>query len=222
MLDWRIKMKERTNQFLEHFVSLHQDLCPVQTDILNVCETLLNVYQKGGKVLICGNGGSCADGDHIVGELMKGFLLKRPLDQKMKDKFTQCYGEEGTLIAEKLQCGLPTISLNAHAALISAFSNDVDPRLIYAQQVMGFAVEGDAVIGISTSGNAANVEYALMAAKAVGAVSIALTGRDGGKIGKIADYSVIVPARETYRIQEYHLAIYHLISAYIESEIFTD
>ncbi len=214
-------MKERTAQLCSHFFNLHQDLIPFKSYILDICETLLKVYQKGGKVLICGNGGSCADADHIVGELMKGFLLKRPLSKEIQDKFEQNYGAEGAAVAEKLQCGLPAVSLNAHAALMSAFSNDVDPELVYAQQVMGYAVEGDAVIGISTSGNAANVAYALMAAKAAGAVSIALTGRDGGKIGKIADYCFIAPEKETYRIQEYHLAVYHLICAYVESEIFS-
>lgn len=214
-------MKERTTQILEDFFDIHQHLRPLEAHILNVCGILLKVYQNGGKVLICGNGGSCADSDHIVGELMKGFLLKRPLNKEVKDKFKQYYGAEGTAMAEKLQRGLPAISLNAHASLMSAFSNDVDSELIYAQQVMGYATEGDVVIGISTSGNAANVAYALMSAKAAGAISIALTGRDGGKIGKIADYSVIAPEEETYRIQEYHLAIYHLICAYVESEIFS-
>jgi len=213
-------MKERTTQHCDLFFDNHQDLIPLKASILSICEVLLKVYQNGGKVLICGNGGSCADSDHIVGELMKGFLLKRPLSQPIQEKFKQYYGTEGAAIAEKLQCGLPAISLNAHASLMSAFSNDVNADLIYAQQVMGYAAKGDAVIGISTSGNAVNVAYALMAAKVAGAVSIALTGRDGGKIGEIADYSVIVPEIETYRIQEYHIAIYHLICAYVESETF--
>ncbi len=214
-------MKERTTQLWKQFFNLHQDLCPAESSILSVYETLLNVYRNKGKVLICGNGGSCADGDHIVGELMKGFLLKRPLDRETQDTFRQLYGAQGAVLAEKLQCGLPAISLNAHAALMSAFSNDVDPELVYAQQVMGYAAPGDAVIGISTSGNAANVAYALMAAKAAGAVPIALSGRDGGRLAKIADCSVIAPEQETYRIQEYHLAIYHLICACVESELFS-
>jgi len=213
-------MKERTMQQCLQFFDRNPDLLPLKRDILKVCETMVNTYRNGGKVLICGNGGSCADGDHIVGELMKGFLLKRPLNQDTQNQFRQNYGAEGALLAEKLQCGLPAISLNAHAALMSAFSNDVDPELVYAQQVMGYAREGDMVIGISTSGNATNVAYALMAAKTAGAAAIALTGRDGGKIGAIADCSVIVPAQETYRIQEYHLAVYHFLCAYTESEIF--
>lgn len=213
-------MKERTEQFCKEFFNLHQDLQPLKETMLQVCETLVKGYRNGGKLLVCGNGGSCADGDHIVGELMKGFLLKRPLNPETQDQLKKSFGDAGALLAEKLQCGLPAISLNAHAALLSAFSNDVDPELIYAQQVMGYAKKGDAVIGISTSGNAANVGYALMAAKTAGAVSVALTGRDGGKIARIADYSLIVPAQETYRIQEYHLIVYHFICAVIESEIF--
>lgn len=213
-------MKERTLQQWNQFFELHPDLLVFKSEISNICEALLKVYRNGGKVLICGNGGSCADGDHIVGELMKGFLLKRPLSKDIQDKFAKYYGTEGAMLAEKLQCGLPAVSLNSHAALMSAFSNDVSPELVYAQQVMGYAVQGDAVIGISTSGSASNVVYALMAAKTAGAMSIALTGRDGGKIGKLADYSLIAPAKETFRIQEYHLAVYHLICAYVESEMF--
>lgn len=214
-------MKERTLEFCRQFFDRHQDLLPLQENIRRVCETLVEVYRNGGKLLVCGNGGSCADGGHIVGELMKGFLLKRPLDPDTQGRLREDFGNEGALLAEKLQGGLPAISLNAHAALLSAFSNDVDPELVYAQQVMGYAKKGDAVIGISTSGNAANVAYALMAAKTAGAVSVALTGRDGGKIARLADCSLIVPAQETYRIQEYHLAVYHLICAVVESELFS-
>lgn len=213
-------MKERTAQNWNRFFELHQDLLVHKPELLSVCEALLKVYRNGGKVLLCGNGGSCADGDHIVGELMKGFLLKRPLPEEVQNRLKESYGAEGMHLAEKLQCGLPAISMNAHAALMSAFSNDVDPELVYAQQVMGYASKGDAVVGISTSGNAANVTYALIAAKTAGALTIALTGRDGGKIGKIADCCFIAPAEETYRIQEYHLAVYHQICAYVESELF--
>ncbi|WP_444658183.1 D-sedoheptulose-7-phosphate isomerase [Caproiciproducens sp. R2] len=214
-------MKERTLEFCRQFFDRHRDLLPLREDIRRACEILVGVYRGGGKLLICGNGGSCADGDHIVGELMKGFLLKRPLDPDTQRLLKEDFGNEGALLAEKLQGGLPAISLNAHSALLSAFGNDADPELVYAQQVMGYAKKGDAVIGISTSGNAANVAYALMAAKAAGAVAVALTGRDGGKIARLADCSLIVPAQETYRIQEYHLAVYHLICAVVESEMFS-
>ncbi len=213
-------MKQRTEQLYKDFFDRQGNLLPLKNNILDVCNVLLHTYQNGGKVLICGNGGSCADSGHIVGELMKGFLLKRPLGKELLNRFEQIGGAEGLAAAQKLQQGLPAISLNAHTALISAFSNDVDPDLVYAQQVIGYAAKGDAVIGISTSGNSLNIAYALMAAKAAGAVSIALSGRDGGKIGKIADYGVIAPESETYHIQECHLAVYHFICAYIESEMF--
>lgn len=213
-------MKERTEQLWNQFFTRRPDLLSLQGNVERVCEILTAVYRNGGKVLICGNGGSCADGGHIVGELMKGFLLRRPLGSDVRECFARLYGADGEKIAGRLQCGLPAISLNAHGALMSAFSNDVDPELVYAQQVMGYAVPGDAVIGISTSGNAANVASALMAAKVCGASAIALTGRDGGKIAKIADCSVISPQQETYRIQEDHLSLYHLICAFTESELF--
>jgi len=213
-------MKLRTQQQISDFFELNSELVKIKGSIIKVCEILLNVYQQGGKVLICGNGGSCADADHIVGELMKGFLLQRPLQEVIKSKFRTQFGEEGDYIAQKLQGSLPAISLGAHGALISAFSNDVDAELIYAQQVMGYARLGDAVIGISTSGNARNIASALMTAKVLGVTSVGLTGRDGGEIAKIGEYNIIVPKEETYRIQEYHLIIYHFICAYVESEIF--
>lgn len=214
-------MKDRTKQLVEDFFGEHEELNVLKHNIFNVCNVLLDVYKNNGKVLICGNGGSCADADHIVGELMKGFILKRPLNEDIKQKFKSVYGEEGELIGESLQGGLPAISLNVHSALMSAFSNDVSSELIYAQQVMGYATKCDAVIGISTSGNAANIANALMTANVMGVKTIALSGRDGGKISKISDYSIIVPKQETYKIQEYHLMIYHLICAFVESEMFS-
>lgn len=213
-------MKDRTTQLCSRFFEEHPDLLFMKTLLSEIGKVWLKTYQSGGKILVCGNGGSCADGDHIVGELMKGFLLKRPLPPDVKIQFAKDYGEKGVFMAEQLQCGLPAISLNAHAALISAFCNDVDPELVYAQQVLGYARKEDMVVGISTSGNAENVAYALMTAKTMGVKTMALTGRDGGKIAKIADYSLIVPQLETYRIQEAHMAIYHFLCAFTESEIF--
>lgn len=213
-------MKERTKQSAARFFDQHKDLAHLKEPILKVCSMLLETYRAGGKLLICGNGGSCADAEHIVGELMKGFLLKRPLDEGLKDRFTHLFGDSGQAIAQKLQTGLPAIALDAHTALNSAFSNDVDADLVYAQQVIGYAKAEDLVLGISTSGNAKNVLYALMAAKAKGAKSAALSGRDGGKLAKIADCCVVAPAEETYQIQEFHILIYHFICAFVESELF--
>lgn len=213
-------MKKRTTIQIEAFFKEHENLMPLKEDIMHVCQLLLNVYEKGGKLLICGNGGSCADSDHMVGELMKGFLLKRPVNEKMKRIFKDLYGDEGIEIVEKLQGALPAISLNAHAALMSAFGNDVDASLVYAQQVFGYCEPKDAVIGISTSGNAENVAKALKTAHALGASTIAFSGRDGGKLKQIADYSIVVPKNETYQIQEVTLIIYHFICIFVESEIF--
>lgn len=213
-------MKERTLKLSDCFFNRHMDLQFMRQDILSACDLVLDTYRNGGKLLICGNGGSCADSDHIVGEMMKGFLLKRPLEAGLKAKFQQYFGEDGREVAEKLQGSLPAISLNSHTAFNTAFINDVDAVLNYAQQVMGYAKTEDTVIGISTSGNARNVYYAFMAAKVKGVKCIAVTGMDGGKLTAVADCCLIAPADETYRIQEYHLAIYHFICAYVESEMF--
>jgi D-sedoheptulose 7-phosphate isomerase len=213
-------MKERTKQKVDFFFSRHSNLEFMKDNIMQACELILEMYHKGGKLLICGNGGSCADSDHIVGELMKGFLLQRPLDIELKEKFKQYFGEDGWKVAEKLQCSLPAISLNNQNAFSTAFSNDVDGVLTYAQQVIGYGKKEDIIIGISTSGNAKNVYYAFMAAKVREIKCIALSGKDGGRLVSIADCCMIVPADETYLIQEYHLIIYHFICSFIESEMF--
>ncbi|GAA0750983.1 MULTISPECIES: SIS domain-containing protein [Clostridium] len=213
-------MKARTKKNLEDFFKRNNQLIPIKKEILEICEAITYCYENGGQVLICGNGGSSSDSDHIVGELMKGFLLQRPLEKKLIERFKSLYGEYGEDISKKLQRALPAISLNTQTALISAFNNDVDPDLTYAQQVMGYGRCGDIVIGISTSGNAINVYNALITGKAIGAKTIAFTGRDGGKISKISDYSFIAPEKETYLIQEYHLIVYHFVCMYVESELF--
>ncbi|HBM75123.1 MAG TPA: phosphoheptose isomerase [Clostridiaceae bacterium] len=213
-------MKDRTMENMKFFFGKHEDLLFMKEDILKACSMICGSYGSGGKVLTCGNGGSCADSDHIVGELMKGFLLKRPLGLRLKEKFKSRFGDEGYEVSCKLQSCLPAISLTAQSALCTAYSNDVDPQLVFAQQVIGYAKQGDIIIGISTSGNAKNVYYAFMAAAAVGAKCIALTGMDGGRLRSIADCALIAPSNETYIIQEYHIAIYHFICSFVESEIF--
>ena len=132
-------MKKRTIKIADSFFVRHRDLQFMKQDILRACNFVLEAYRKGGKLLICGNGGSCADSDHIVGELMKGFFLKRPLDAALKDKFYQYFGEAGREVAEKLQGSLPAISLSAHISFNTAFINDVDAATNYAQQVIGYA-----------------------------------------------------------------------------------
>lgn len=213
-------MKEITQNFINSFFERHPDLLPLQERILQACNTLITAFQNGNKLLLCGNGGSCADCDHIAGEFLKGFLLKRPVDEDLKNIMVEKYGEAGSEIAGKLQQGLPTISLNTHSAAISAFENDVDPELIYAQQVLAYGKSGDVLIGISTSGSAKNVAAAVMTANGLGLHTIGLTGKDGGKLAQLAQLSLVMPQCETYRIQEDHLAVYHLLCAVVEYEIF--
>ena len=181
---------------------------------------LVNCYRNGGKLLLCGNGGSCADCDHIVGELMKGFLKKRPLTTEQKAKMTSLSPllEEETL--SKLQGGLPAISLPSITALNSAFCNDVDPELIYAQSVMAMGKTGDVLIAMSTSGNAKNVFAAAMVAKGLGLTVIGLTGMDGGKLREISDICIRVPETETFKVQELHLPVYHYLCAATEQAFF--
>lgn len=213
-------MKQVTEQYIASFFERRSDLRFLQPQIVNVVNMLVSAFSSGNKLLLCGNGGSCADCEHIAGELLKGFLLKRPLKQTMIDDLAQRYGEQGKEIGEKLQQGLPAISLGTHAAAISAFANDVDASLVYAQQVLAYGQAGDILLGISTSGNAQNVSAAMMTAKSLDLRTIALTGRDGGKLTQLADVSLIMPQQETYRIQEDHLAIYHLLCAAVEYELF--
>ena len=213
-------MKQVTEAYIASFFARHEDLRFLQPQILEVTEMLTNAFRNGNKLLLCGNGGSCADCEHIAGELLKGFLLKRPVKQELMDDLTQRYGDQGKEIGMKLQQGLPAISLGTHAGAISAFANDVDASLVYAQQVLAYGRAGDVLLGISTSGNAENVSAAMMVAKTLGVRTIGLTGRDGGKLAKLADVSLIMPQQETYRIQEDHLAVYHLLCAVVEYELF--
>ncbi len=184
------------------------------------CEAVINSYRHGGKVLVCGNGGSAADADHIVGELMKSFEGKRPLDDKIKRRLEKTEPQRGHYIAGKLQQGLPAISLNAHTALITATANDLDPALIFAQQVAGYGRAGDVMIAISTSGNSQNVTDAAITAKAMGLTVIGMTGEGGGKLKETCDIIIRVPASRTAEVQEYHLPVYHTLCRVVEEELF--
>ena len=160
-------MKEITQNFVNEFFGRHPDLIPLQAQILQACDMVKTAFQNGNKLLLCGNGGSCADCDHIAGEFLKGFLLKRPVPAEIQNAMTEKYGDMGAEIAGKLQIGLPAISLVTHSAAISAFENDVDPELIYAQPIMAMGRKNDVLIAISTSGNSKNVFGAVKVAKTV-------------------------------------------------------
>ena len=191
---------------------------------LSVCvkkaiDVSIERIKNGGKIVVCGNGGSAADSGHIVGELLKGFVLPRKLSESDKEKFSD-FGDVGKKIAEKLQYGIPAIALSGTEAIATAIINDNGAEMVYAQQAYGLLTDKDVFIGISTSGNAENVRLAMMVAKAKGAFTIALSGKGGGLLKEIADVSIIVNDDTTYRIQEKHLPLYHLYCMCLENEFF--
>lgn len=191
-------------------------------DIEKAIQTLIAHYERKGKLMICGNGGSCADSDHIVGELMKGFLKKRPLSPAAKAAMQSNCPTISEGLLGKLQGGLPAISLPAITALGSAFCNDVDPALVYAQGVLALGQGEDVLLCLSTSGNAENVFYAAQTAKALGLTVIGMTGKTGGKLKDIADICICVPETETFKVQELHLPVYHYLCAAVEAHFFKE
>ena len=207
-------------KYLEELVERYPVLDAVKDDVRKAYELLEACYEQGGKLLIAGNGGSCADAEHIVGELMKGFVKRR----EVSDSFAECLRSadevRGAELAKKLQGGLPAIALTGHAGLSTAYLNDVDGDLIFAQQTYGYGRPGDVLIGISTSGNAKNVMYAMTVAKALGMKTIGLNGKDGGALKREADVSVVVPETETFKIQELHLPVYHALCLMLEERFF--
>jgi len=192
----------------------------VRESVNSFAADLVELYRRGGVLFVAGNGGSAADADHICGELLKGFCSKRRLPDEVKKRFEAAGGAEGSEIAENLQCGLRAISLLSHPGLMSAFANDVDPDLCFAQQLFALARPGDIFLGITTGGGAKNIRKALIAAKALGMRSYLLTGNRHGVCEKFADRVIAVPESETYLIQEEHIAIYHAVCLEVEEKIF--
>jgi D-sedoheptulose 7-phosphate isomerase len=182
---------------------------------------MVAVFEAKGTLLVAGNGGSAADAEHIVGELMKGFVKKRPAPAAFVAKIQEIDRDAARYIGNNIQQGLPSIALSAHTALNTACINDIDGNIIYAQQVYGYGKAGDIFLGISTSGNAQNVLYALITAKAKNMNTIILTGGSGGAAAAYADVSIIVPETETYKIQELHLPIYHTLCLMVEGHFFS-
>lgn len=195
-------------------------LAPCEADINSAFLQLKTTYQNGGKVLVCGNGGSAADSEHIVGELMKGFMQQRKLPEADCAKIKAAAGNHGEYICDNLQGALPAISLVSQSAIVSAFANDVAADMVFAQQVYGYGKKGDCLIGLSTSGMAKNVYFAMHTAKALGLSTIGLTGSSGGALKGICDITICAPSDSTPKIQEYHLPIYHTLCMMIEEELF--
>lgn len=210
------------NKQLEFLIERYPALSVCKDDIEKAYEILEECFASGHKLLIAGNGGSCADGEHIVGELMKGFKLQRKCTEEFAKKLKSIDAERGAELAEKLQGGLPTIALDNHQALNTAYVNDVENGglLTYAQQVYGYGKAGDVLLGISTSGNSKNVAYAAVVARAKGMKVIGLTGAKGGNLASVADVTIKVPETETYMIQELHLPVYHCLCLMLEERFF--
>lgn len=205
---------------LNHLIERYPDLVVCRDDIMATYELLEAAYSNGRKLLVCGNGGSASDSEHIVGELMKEFKLKRKVYSDHAAVLKEIDPELGQTLAEHLQGALPAISLTGHSSLQTAYMNDAVPELVFAQQVNGYGKPGDVFLGISTSGNSKNVLYAAVNAKAKGLKVIGLTGAKENKLMKYADVCIRVPETETYKIQELHLPVYHCLCLMLEDHFF--
>ena len=207
-------------EYLDELIERYPCLAPMKEQIGHAYEILKEAYESGHKLLIAGNGGSAADSEHIAGELMKGFRKRRTLDEALQRRLTMEDTSHGADLARSLQGSLRAIALDGHPGLSTAFANDVDADMIFAQQVCGYGDRDDVFLGISTSGNSKNVDYAVTVAKAKGLSVIGLTGKDGGLLGKRADVAVIVPETETFKIQELHLPVYHALCLMLEDHFY--
>ena len=196
----------------------HLECC--KGNIIIAFEFIRDCYKNGGKLLVCGNGGSAADAEHIVGELMKGFKKARHLASIEVEKLVEIDSLMGRTLADNLQGALPAIALDGHPALTTAYMNDCEPIICFAQQVYGYGCKNDVLFAISTSGNSRNVLYAVVAAKAKGMVVIGLTGENDSKLSAMSDVCIRVPSTETYQIQELHLPIYHCLCLMLEDYFF--
>lgn len=207
-------------EILENLIKRYPPLKGCVKEIREAGKLLIDSYKNNGKLLVCGNGGSSSDSDHIVGELMKSFSKKRPIKSNFAERLKSISNERGTLLASKLESGLSAISLNAHSGLVSAISNDIGGEFIFAQQVIGYGKEEDVLLGISTSGNSQNVVDACITAKAKGMKVIGLVGENGGKMKEYCDVAICVPSLMTADVQEYHLPIYHALCIIAEETFF--
>ena len=205
---------------IEQLISTYPELEICASDIQAAFQTMRDCFSRGDKVVTCGNGGSAADAEHIVGELMKGYLLKRRIPEEIIAKLVSSSPQNGGYLASHLQGALPAISLVSQTSLLSAIANDTAANMVYAQQVYAYGREGDTLIGISTSGNARNVIHAMQVARVLGLHTISLTGPTGGTLKPLCDVCICVPGESTPAIQERHLPIFHVLCAMLEEEFF--
>lgn len=214
-------MKKNTEAIIKEFKENYPNMDYLEKELKRLIEEVVKRVKTGGKILVCGNGGSASDSEHIVGELLKEFYIKRPVEEEFKEKLKGIFKEEElSHVAKSLQGGIPAISLVSQSGFLTAYGNDASFDMAYAQQVYIYGGEKDVFIGLSTSGNSQNVYYAAKIAKAKGLFVIAFTGETGGKLKEVSDVLLNVPAKETFKVQEYHLPLYHLICRAVEYEIF--
>lgn len=205
---------------MEALIKTYPEFEKCKGDIGRALSLIIKTYEGGGKILLCGNGGSSSDCDHIAGELMKGFLLKRPIESRVAAKIRAAFPHDAEFLLQNLQGALPAVNLSHGGAMGSAFSNDVCPETVYAQQVLGLGREGDLLFAISTSGKSKNIISAAKVAKALKITTLALTGGAPSELSRIADCAISAPGDETYKIQEYHLPIYHYLCRETEKHFF--
>lgn len=213
-------MEEKLSTHIDLLIERFPSLISCKQDLIKAYELLETSYSNGYKLLVCGNGGSASDSEHIVGELMKEFKLKRKVLASQADAMKAIDPEMGSILAKHLQGALPAITLTAHSSLTTAFMNDSEPVLVFAQQVNGYGRPGDCFLGISTSGNSSNVLYAAITAKARGLKVLGLTGGRENKLQQFADVCIHVPETETYKVQELHLPVYHTLCMMLEEHFF--
>lgn len=213
-------MENNLYRHIDTLIQRYPALALCKDDILTAYTTLCEAYTKECKLLVCGNGGSASDCEHIVGELMKEFKLKREVYKEQAANMKQIDEQLGSVLANHLQGALPAITLTSHSSLTTAFMNDSQPELVFAQQVNGYGKAGDVLLGISTSGNSMNVLYAAVTAKAKGLKVIGLTGQNDSRLKSLSDVCIQVPETETYKIQELHLPVYHCLCMMLEEHFF--
>lgn len=214
------KFQMELEEYIEQLISRYTDLKLIKNDIFEAYIILKETYMNSGKLLVAGNGGSAADSEHIVGELMKGFKLTRKPNLEFQEKLLKTDLKLGKVLAENLQGALPAIALDGHPALSTAYMNDCEPLLGFAQQVYGYGKAGDVFLGISTSGNSENILYAAVTARAKGMKVIGLTGANSSRLEQMCDVCIKVPRTETYMIQELHLPVYHCLCLMLEEYFF--
>jgi len=209
-----------TDPVTEGLLQRHPGLSAVMNSISRAAGMMISCYSSGGKILLCGNGGSSSDAEHVTGELMKTFELPRPLDDSLKQRLEEIGGAHGKMLGSKLEHALPAICLSSQTALTSAIANDIGNDMVYAQQIIGYGNENDILIAISTSGNSPNVVNACITAKALNMTVIGLTGESGGKIRRFCDILLNVPESNTALVQELHLPVLHTLCKLVENHFY--